>query len=115
MSLPVEKDVWLAIDTIEIKKTENCLFCATPLTKKSDEYIIKCVSCSKKIKTDKLVQTVSIDISANYKQYNIPTDLLAQTKPDWDDIPINELEDELLLTMKVQVEKNRVVGLKEED
>lgn len=75
ISVPVEPEDRVSVETIEITSTNNCIYCKSPASSSSSVKTVKCQHYNKKMLTEKLVNTVDVQVTANKKYIYHPIEM----------------------------------------
>lgn len=101
----------MSVETIEITSTNNCIYCKSPASSSSSVKTVKCQHYNKKMLTEKLVNTVDVQVTANKNIYIIQLRCLDQYQPNWKSMPFSELEDDILINGLIHLQRHQVIRL----
>ena len=96
---------------MEVTKQKTCSFCTIPIQYNESIPTVKCTNCNKKVLTSKLPLSVITKVTINYKQYNVPENVMKKFMPDYKTKTPDEIEDLLLLNAEAKIHGNCLTAL----
>ena len=94
------------IETVEVTKQKTCSFCTIPIQYNESIPTVKYTNCNKKGLISKLPLSVITKVTINYKQYNVPENVMNKFMPDYKTKTPDEIEDLLLLNAEAKIHGN---------